>query len=447
VQLSLITPADARELVVEHATPITGSETLPLLRAAGRIAATNAHATQPLPRFDHAAVDGYGLGQPGGGPGYRIVSEITAGRGARLTLRPGEAVRLATGAPVPPGVTGVVMHEVCHVQGDKVFISGPTPSRLNIRRRGEDVADGDLLIEAGSLIDPRHIAALAATGIDHIAVRRRLRVAVLSTGDELRRAGQSVAPFQIYDSNGPMLLARLQQPWIESIDGGICRDDRTALGAALAELSSDADLILASGGAGGSATDLMVDALRQAGGSARALRIAQRPGKPLVVGVVDQVPVLGLPGNGVAALVSFLLYGEPMMRARAQLASSSPWFETATLHDAFTHPPGRTDFVLSAVANRFRDGPPIIEPIPNAGSASLGALLKADGLMEVPHDVACLAAGSRVRFLPFHMADRPMRLDPQARSSELDDGKETRCGFEVSRSDAAQETVEAYAPE
>jgi molybdopterin molybdotransferase len=406
--LGLITPSEARAIAVAGTMPVTESETLPLLAAVGRIASRSASAPQSLPRFDHAAVDGYGFGPPGSGAGYRIVSEIVAGDGARVALRAGEAVRLATGAPVPPGVTVVVMHEACQVRGDEVFTSEWDPARPNIRRRGEDVAEGDLLIDAGCVIDARHAAALAATGIDRIAVLRRLRVAVLSTGDELRRAGEPAAPFQIYDSNSPMLLALLQRPWIEGVDGGACGDDRGALSVALAELARSADVIVTSGGAGGSATDLLADALRAAGGSAQALRIAQRPGKPLVVGVVGNVPVLGLPGNSVAALVSFLLYGEPMLHRRAGRMSLLPWCETATLRSTFTHLPGRTDFVLSAIATQSGDGPPVIEPIPNAGSASLGALLKADGIMEVPYDTAILTAGSRVRFLPFRTdAARP----------------------------------------
>lgn len=405
-----MTPLDAFAKIVGSAVPLRQVETVDLSWAAGRIAAAPVHAPAAVPRFDHSAVDGYGIpddGHSGGFPRrFELAASVAAGSAAPPPLLSGQAVKLATGAPVPAGVAAVVMQEHCRVAGAEIVVEGGIAAYANIRRRGEDVAMGALLVRQGTMLDSRHIGLLAATGVARIEVMRPLRVAILSTGNELQPLGASAAAHQIYDANRPMLAALLRLPWIELIDTGIVGDTTALLAAAFRGLVGRADAVISSGGVGGSQTDHVAAALVAAGGTAHPLRVAQRPGKPLVSGAIGDMAVLGLPGNTVAALINLHLYGLPMLMARAGASPAWPAGQVATTRHAIAHAAGRTDFAPAMLVGRTDSGHPVVERLGQAANGLL-SLATANGLMEIDGGHGDVAAGEAVIFHPFRTRFQP----------------------------------------
>jgi molybdopterin molybdotransferase len=261
----------ALKIALGLVAPVSGKELVPLHDCPGRIAAADVTSGIPLPPFDQSAVDGYGIHVDDvvgarTGP-FRLTGRIAAGSQRTPPLAPGEVVRLLTGAAIPKGVAAVVMEEKATALDLSISFGKPAESGLNVRRAGEDVGEHNVMIEAGSLIDARHVAILAATGSTHVAVRRCVKVAVLSTGDELTRPGGARHHRQIYDSNGPMLQALFASPALELRMLGCCPDDPNRLKRQIARAADVFDLLVCSGGISGSDADHVVASVLEAGGS------------------------------------------------------------------------------------------------------------------------------------------------------------------------------------
>jgi molybdopterin molybdotransferase len=260
------------------------------------------------------------------------------------------------------------------------------------------------IIEAGTLIDARHIAILAASGATHVSVRRRVRVAVLSTGDELTSPGAARHKHQIYDSNGPMLRALLTSPALELRMLGCCPDDPERLMKRIARASRTFDLLLCSGGVSGSDADHVVASMLAAGGRCEKVSLALKPGKPLAIGWIGAMAILALPGNPVAALVGALLFARPMLQ---RLTGQSASFDAAMMAKAastFSHRLGRTEFVPVRVVGHDGQGTPLLEKLGRGGSARLRPLVLADGLGCIPAAIDDLPAGTSLRYYPFRTA-------------------------------------------
>ena len=395
-------PAEVFAMIVAETAKISRSRRVDLDAALGCVVAGDVHSARPLPYFDQSAVDGYAIGAPIEAvtlPARLTVTGFAAA--AAAPLKPGQSMRIATGAVVPAGAIAVVMREYCRKDGDDVLVDRVTAAGANIRLRGEDVAVGSVLVESHTLIDARHIAILASAGSEHVEVVDCLRVAVVSSGNELRPVGDGTEGHQIYDANRPMLRALLRAPWIELIDGGIVADDTQALGAQLSALALTVDAIVMSGGASGSDTDHTAAAIATFGGVARSVRIAQRPGKPIVVGSIGGVPIMGLPGNTTAAMVNCMLYARPMLMARAGLAPTRPRGQPAVALSAFEHTPMRTDFVPARVVQHGADGRPMLEQLSRGGSTRLRPYVEADGIAELPPEIERVESGSSIIFHPF----------------------------------------------
>jgi molybdopterin molybdotransferase len=391
--------------VLARAHPVAGTEWLAPLKARGRVAAAVARSAVPLPPFDQSAVDGYGFHEAGSASGRpsRVASRIEAGRAGPASIKPGEAVRLFTGAAVPTGVAAVVKEEDCVVTGGRVRAAAPVEAGANIRWQGEDIPAGAAVIEPGTVLDARHVALLAAAGCAEVEVVRPLRVMVMSTGSELCPPDRPLSFGQIYDSNRPMLLAMLDRPWIDAVDGGPFRDSVQALAAAIGDAAGDADVIFSTGGASASETDHIAEAIRLAGGAAESLSIAVKPGKPVVIGRVGTTAVLGLPGNPVAAMVGFLLFGRPLARACVGVAGVRPRGHRAVAARTIRHARGRTEFIPVRIAAAPSAGGLIaVEQAGRSGSARLAPLAAADGLAEIPAGSGDVAEGAFVTFHPFH---------------------------------------------
>jgi molybdopterin molybdotransferase len=405
----LLYPVDAAfDEIVAFASRVEETETIPVASARGRVLARDIATNMPLPPFDHSAVDGFGItrddiDRP---PPLRLTVLARIAAGGRIGPAPeqGYAVHLFTGAPVPPGVGAVVLEERCEIDGRSVVVTVPVPDGANIRRSGEDVPRGATIVEARSLLDARHIAILTAAGVSNVEVRRPVRVAVLSNGNELRDAGEPRGAGQIHDANRPMLMAMLANPWTEVIDLGYHRDDPAVLARVFVEAADRADVVVSSGGVAGSDADHVARVVAIAGGSMRRFRLALKPGKPVLAGRIGGASVLGLPGNPVAAMVNFLLFGRALIRASAALQVERPVGQSAMTAAPFGHAHGRTEFVPARIVGFDQIGRPRLEKLGRGGSARMRPLVLADGFAEIPADARDLPADSAVALHRFHTA-------------------------------------------
>ena len=400
----LLTIEAARRAIISAATPVAGIETTLLAAARGRILASAIASPRALPVFDHSAMDGYALALVEGRMRYSVVGRIAAGETQQARLQPGCAVRIFTGAPVPSGANAVAMQENVTAHGNEIELLRHSVVGDNIRNAGEDVAAGETLARAGVVIDARHIGLAAAVGLAALEVRRSLRVALVSTGDELVQAGDRLGAGSIFDSNRPMLLAAMDRPALAITDFGILRDDRAAVTRFFREAAAEFDLIVTTGGASVGDEDHLVAALAAAGGRVQMANVAIRPGKPFTYGTLGAASVAILPGNPFAAFVAALLFVRPLIERRLGLAARP--FTPLPAHAGFDHTPARerTEFMPARVIDRDAAGIAVIECLGRGGSARLKPLIEADGLAVIAPGVQPVMRGDAVGYLPFGTA-------------------------------------------
>jgi molybdopterin molybdotransferase len=385
----VISPEEARAHVLA-AVPRLVPVAMPLAEAVGCVTVESVTADDPIPSFDNTAMDGYALraadvaGADDARPArLEIIGTLAAGSGDRPEVGPGQAVRIMTGAPVPPGADAIVMVELTERDGeDAVEVRAAVPEGNHIRRVAEDVASGDVVVTAGTVLTPAHVGVLASVGREAVTVRRPPRVGVLSTGDELVTAPAPLAFGQIRDSNRPMLLAEVTDSGFEAVNLGTVPDDEAVLTAALTEAATACDAVVTSGGVSVGDFDLMKQVLDTLG-DMRWMQIAIRPAKPFAFGLVEGTPVFGLPGNPVSSLVSFELFARPALRSMM----GHPRLDRTRVQavadaDFGRRPDGKTHFVR--VVASYRDGAFHVAPVGGQGSHHLSAMASANALAVVP---------------------------------------------------------------
>lgn len=404
----LLTVDDAITVALSAVRRVSGTETLPLRRCIGRVAASDVAASMPLPPFDQSAVDGYGIRrddlESATTRSFHLTGTTLAGDSLGVRPEAGEVVRLLTGAPIPPEVDAVVMEEKARINGAKVTFDRSAEGGQNIRRRGEDVGSGSTIVDTGTVIDARHAAILAASGVSKVEVRRKIEVGILSTGSELVPVGRPLAVNQIHDSNGPMLKALLRSPALRATSLGLCRDDRGRLTRRLVQMARSYDLLVCSGGVSGSDADHIVASVGDAGGVCTKLSLALKPGKPLAVGVIGGMAILALPGNPFASLVGALLFARPMLQELDGSYRGRQRPVAARTADTFTHRTGRTEYVPVRAAGVDDIGVPRLVRLGRGGSARLWPLITADGLASIPGDAGDLPTGTPIDYYPFGSA-------------------------------------------
>jgi molybdopterin molybdotransferase len=388
---------DALALLRQRLTVVMGAETAPLEQATGRILAEDIIAKRSNPPLPNTAVDGYGFS--GAAPEGPQVMPLHPGRAAAGipfdgTVPDGHALRVLTGAALPTGVDTVILEEDVTVQEGHIAFHGPLKHRANTRRAGEDVAEGDPVLPAGRRLTPADLALLSATGLSEVPVRQTLRVAILSTGDELVEPGAPAGPGQIFDANRPMLLSLIARMGFQPVDMGRVEDDRDALRDRLNQAAEQADVILTSGGASAGDEDHVSALLRQAG-AMQEWRIALKPGRPLAMGMWDGTPVFGLPGNPVAAMVCTLIFARPALGLMAGEGWQDP--QGFDLPAAFEKrkKSGRREYLRA----RVRDGR--AEVFASEGSGRISGLSWAEGLVEIEDGARHIKPGDMVRFIPY----------------------------------------------
>lgn len=408
VDQPLLDPVDAREIILHDASEIHGDETAPLGSLLGRIAAADITSAVSLPRFDNSAVDGFGLHADDlrrhAPLSLRIIGRAAAGHSVSAKLEPGNTFRILTGARIPDGVAAVILEERTTQSVADVTLHFLPEMGANIRGHGEDVSSGTIIVPRGTVLDARHLAILAASGNARVPVKRRLRIGVLSTGDELVEPAVETPPTAIIDTNRPMLLALLGSSAVDVVDLGIIVDDRETIARALSDAASHLDLLITSGGVAGSDADHLEPAILTAGGNCKTLKLALRPGKPIAKGHIGKMQVLALPGNPVAALVNFLLFGRPLIRSLLGSIGGNAVAISARTAEIFDHKVGRTEFLPVRVEYYNAEGQPVIGKLGRGGSARLMPLVMSDGFAEVGSDVGDVPPGASVRFHPFATA-------------------------------------------
>jgi molybdopterin molybdotransferase len=390
---AMLSVDEARARLLAAARPLDAPETIAADLALGRVLAAPLVATVMVPPLDNSAMDGYALRQADWTEGRRLAvsQRIPAGQVGQ-PLKPGEAARIFTGAPVPEGADAVVMQEDCEAgDGDVLVRRAPRPGD-NIRRAGEDIRVGQTVLQAGERLTPARLGVAASVGATELTVFRRPRVAVFFTGDELVMPGQPLAPGRIYNSNRASLRALLGQLGCELIDLGQVPDQLDATIGVLRQAASQADVVVTSGGVSVGEEDHIKAALERLG-QIEMWKVAMKPGKPLVYGRVGSADFLGLPGNPVSAFVVFCLFARPFLLARMGAASAP--VEGFSVPAAFEWPkPGKRREFLRA---RFEAGQATLYP--NQSSGVLTSLAWADGLVDIAAG-RTVKPGDPVRFLP-----------------------------------------------
>ena len=381
--------------------PVTGTEQIATAQAGGRVLARDLTARRSNPPAANSAVDGYGFAHEalsGDGP-YTlplVAGRAAAGQPFDASVPQGHAIRILTGAILPDGVDTVVLEEDCASDGARVAFDGPVKPRSNTRKAGEDVQAGAVFLQAGRSLTPADLALASALGVAEVTVYRPLRVGVLSTGDELRPVTDAdAAQHQIYDANRPMLLDIARRWGYQPVDLGQWPDVESAIAGALDQGAESCDVILTSGGASAGDED-HVSRLLRAKGNLSSWRIALKPGRPLALALWRGVPVLGLPGNPVAALVCTLIFGRPALSLLAGGDWRSPQGYMLPAAFAKSKKPGRREYLRARV-----NGQGAVEVFASEGSGRISGLSWAEGLVELPDAAAQITPGTMVRYIPF----------------------------------------------
>ncbi|SIS51213.1 molybdopterin-binding protein [Paracoccus saliphilus] len=380
--------------------PVTRTETLATAQAAGRVLAEACIARRSNPPQPNSAVDGYGFAHTvtGDGPQRLPLVEGRAAAGQPWTqpVPEGKAIRILTGATLPEGVDTVVLEEDTTTDDSSVMFEGPVKRGSNTRKAGEDVTEGTAALPAGRKLRAPDLALLSAVGIAHVTVHRPLRVGVLSTGDEIIAAPDLPAlPHQIWDANRPMLLSLAAGWGYEPVDLGHAPDSDEAVRERLDDGARRTDVILTSGGASAGDED-HVSALLKSHGTLSSWRIALKPGRPLALAKWDGVPVFGLPGNPVAALVCSLIFARPALSLLAGAGWTVPQGFAVPAAFSKRKKPGRREYLRARLNAEGR-----AEVFASEGSGRISGLSWADGLVELPDEAAEIEPGVPVRYLPY----------------------------------------------
>ena len=398
---------DMERLIAERIAPVAETERVPLAAARGRVLAAEVVAPVALPPFDNSAVDGYAVRhadlKSGADTRLAISGRLTAGADQALSLASGEAIRIFTGAAMPDGADTVFMQEDVTIDGDAVVVPKGLKRGANRRLAGEDIAKGAVALAAGTVLAPQHIALAAALGVTDVDVRRPLKVAIFSTGDEVVEPGTALPRAGVYDANRYLLRELLERLGARVTDLGILGDEPASLARALRAAAAAHDLIVTSGGVSTGEADYVRAAVETIG-SLVFWRVAIKPGRPVALGVIrgdgGSAVFVGLPGNPVAVFVTFVCVVKVLLRrlsgARPQALVPLP----VRAGFVYKKKKDRREYVRVAL-KRAADGELEAIKHPQDGAGILTSLTQTDGLLEFSEETTNVARGDRVGFLSY----------------------------------------------
>ena len=405
----LMPVADAERLIADRVAPVEGVETVSLRAAAGRVLMRDVVAPVSLPPFDNSAVDGYAVRaddlERDGETRLAVIDRAAAGHAANRALGRGEAIRIFTGAPMPDGADTVFMQEDCKVEAGAVVLPPGLKRGANRRLAGEDVRAGATALPAGRRLAVQHVALAAALGLTEVEVRRRVRIALFSTGDEIVEPGTPLPRAALYDANRYLLAGMAARLGAEVTDLGILRDEPNTLTRAIAAAALDHDLVLTSGGVSTGEADHVRGAIESIG---RIVfwRLAIKPGRPVAMGVIrggnagDGAAFVGVPGNPVAAFVTFARVVRPLLLRLAGALPEPLVALPARAAFSYKKRQGRREYVRVAL-RAAADGGIDAFKHPQDGAGVLTSLTETDGLAELAEDVTRIEPGAAVGFLPY----------------------------------------------
>ncbi len=405
----LLPVAEAEQLITARVNPVSGRQSVPLREALGRVLAADIVAPVNLPPFDNSAVDGYAVRgddiDAAREQRLAIVDRVAAGHPATNAVKSGEAVRIFTGAPMPLGADTVFMQEDCRIDGVHVIVPPGLSRGANRRLAGEDIRAGAVALPGGRRLSAQDVALAAALGLTELDVKRRVRIALFSTGDEIAEPGSPLAGAALYDSNRYLLAAAVARFGAELTDLGILRDEPKALAREIAAAAADHDLVLTSGGVSTGEADYVRGAVESIG---RIVfwRIAIKPGRPVAMGVIpggksgEAAAFVGLPGNPVAVFVTFVRVVRPLLLRLAGALPEPLVAMPARAAFSYKKRKGRREYVRVALRTGA-DGTLDAVKYPQDGAGVLTSLTQTDGLAELGEDVTNIEPGAMVGFLPY----------------------------------------------
>jgi molybdopterin molybdotransferase len=397
----MISVKDAQEHILAQVRGVAPPEVVPLARALGRVLAEDVRATMDVPPTDNSAVDGYAVTSADipttGHATVEIVADLPAGSVFDGTLRPGQAIRIMTGAPMPAGADTVYPQEIVERSGAHLMVP-PLERAVNVRYRGEDVRAGDVVVPAGTVLRPQELGLAASLGLPQLVVRQRPRVAVLSTGDEVAEPGTTLKPGQIFDSNRFSLWGLVAAAGAEPVDLGIVPDTFDELAERLADAAGRADVVLTSGGVSVGDYDLVKSVLRETGGI-EFWQVAMQPGRPLAAGHIGGAQFFGLPGNPVASMLTFHLFVRPALWKRAgRRELFGPRFRAVSV-EPLRKRTGRREFKRGILAQTAQGWE--VRTTGPQGSGILQSMVQADCFIVLEEDRGDVAGGETVWVEPF----------------------------------------------
>lgn len=396
----MISVSEARAKILKDIHPV-GTEVIALSAAAGRVMAENAHSRRTQPPADMSAMDGFAVRAADLTSipvDLRIIGEVPAGGAYDGEVKAGEAVRIFTGAPLPPGTDAIVIQEDTEFDNTTVTVKEGATKGTYVRPAGLDFRDGDIGLTAPRILSPRDIGLLAAMNIPWVTVRRKPKIALLSTGDELVRPGEPLGPNQIISSNSLLVAALVEAAGGEAIDLGIAKDNADSL-REKAQSARSADMLITLGGASVGDHDLIQPVLGKEGLSVDFWRIAMRPGKPLMFGDFAGLPMLGMPGNPVSSMICSFLFLIPALDALCGLEPRNPPRQKALLSHSLKENDQREDYMRATVIGES-EGLPLVQLFPKQDSSMLSPLSAADCLIVLAPFAKALQKGAEVDMIP-----------------------------------------------
>jgi molybdopterin molybdotransferase len=378
-----------------HRLPV---ERRPLTRALGAVLAEDIVATSPLPGFDNSAMDGFAVRSDDGVAPRRMVGEQFAGVAQDLAIGPGECVRITTGGRLPAGADAILIKENARVDGDSVHALEACRAGQHVRRMGEDVAVGDVVLVRGERLGPSQVSLAAALGLPELPVHRRPTVAVFTTGDELRAPGQALAPGEIHDSNRSLLLSLLLAEGLEPVAWPVLPDDPARIASARQDAAFSVDVVITCGGGSAGEKDHVTGLLAREG-AVHFWKVRMRPGMPLLFGRLGQAHFLGLPGNPVSVLATFLTLGRALLDG-IEGATAPRALLRARLRGDLRKAHPRLEFLRGRLACG-EDAMLSVEPNPADGSHRLRAAAASNALIVLPEGEGAWSAGTVLDVLPY----------------------------------------------
>jgi molybdopterin molybdotransferase len=394
---------EAVRLLFDRVPSITDTETVSLFEAEGRFLAEALVAPIDLPVFDNSAVDGYAVRfadlAPQGETLLPVEGRVAAGHCLDAAAIEGKAVRIFTGAPMPEGLDTIFMQEDCKQTDTGVTLPAGLSRGANLRLHGEDLKAGETALPKGRRLRPEDIGLVAALGIDRLIVRRKLKAAVFSTGDEIMSPGQKLRPAAVYDANRFVLQSLLKRLGLDVTDLGILEDDPAKITQALGRAAQDHDLVITSGGVSMGEEDHVKGAISKAG-SLVFWKLAIKPGRPVAMGVIDGTSFVGLPGNPVAVFITFIYVVRPLIAA-LNGASPEP-AKPIQVTSGFTYKKkeGRREYVRVSLKQNA-EGDMIAEKYPIEGAGVLTSLTRTDGLIELPENLTRVMPGDKIAYIDY----------------------------------------------